>query len=133
MENKVKHLEMIQGIINRMASNSFVLKGWAITLIAGFFALSNKDSNKMFFLIAYIPLIIFWGLDTHYLKLERKYRNLYDKVRMLNNDKIDFSMKITDKELTEKIPFANCFFSLIEIGFYLPTAVLILVVIILIK
>lgn len=26
MENKLKHLEMIQGIINRMASNSFALK-----------------------------------------------------------------------------------------------------------
>lgn len=32
MDNKLKHLELIQGVINRMASNSFKLKGWAVTL-----------------------------------------------------------------------------------------------------
>jgi len=37
MENKIKHLEMIQGVINRMASNSFALKGWAVTLVSGIF------------------------------------------------------------------------------------------------
>ena len=34
MEKKIKHLEMIQGVINRMAGNSFALKGWSVTLIA---------------------------------------------------------------------------------------------------
>lgn len=59
MESKIKHLEMIQGIINRMASNSFYLKGWAVTLVAGIFAISAKDSEKTFFLISYIPILIF--------------------------------------------------------------------------
>ena len=31
MDNKIKHLEMIEAIIERMANNSFLLKGWAIT------------------------------------------------------------------------------------------------------
>ena len=44
-ENKLKHLELIQGIINRMASNSFALKGWAVTLVAGIFALASKDTD----------------------------------------------------------------------------------------
>lgn len=47
MENKLKHLEMIQGIINRMASNSFALKGWSVTLVAGIFALSSKDASSI--------------------------------------------------------------------------------------
>ena len=38
---KLKHLEFIQGIITRMANNSFMLKGWAVTLVAGIFALSS--------------------------------------------------------------------------------------------
>lgn len=29
MENKVKYLEIIQGVISRMANNSFLMKGWA--------------------------------------------------------------------------------------------------------
>lgn len=59
MEKKLKHLEMIQAVINRMANNSFMLKGWTVTLVAGIFALASKDADKMYFLIAYIPLIIF--------------------------------------------------------------------------
>ena len=59
-EKKLAHLEMIQGVINRMASNSFALKGWAVTLIAGIFVLSSKDANKAYFLVAYLPVIVFW-------------------------------------------------------------------------
>ena len=43
MKNKVEHLELIQKVINRMANNSFLLEGWAVTLVAGIFALSSKD------------------------------------------------------------------------------------------
>lgn len=34
MENKIKHPEMIESIIERMGSNSFQLKGWAVTLVS---------------------------------------------------------------------------------------------------
>ena len=37
MDAKLKHLEMIQGVINRMANCSFLLKGWSVTLIAALF------------------------------------------------------------------------------------------------
>ena len=54
MENKRHHLDIIQSAIQRMASNSFALKGWAVTLVAGIFALSSKDADKMYFLITYV-------------------------------------------------------------------------------
>ena len=38
-ENKIKHLEMVQDVIKRMASNSFILKGWTVNLVAGIMAL----------------------------------------------------------------------------------------------
>lgn len=72
-ESKLKHLEMIQGIINRMASNSFALKGWAVTLVAGIFALASKDTDKIYFLIAYVPIVVFWFLDSYYLLQERLF------------------------------------------------------------
>lgn len=129
MENKINHLEMIQGIINRMASNSFLLKGWSITLVAGIFALSTKDSNQKFFLITYVPLIVFWILDTYYLQQERKYRNLYDKVRCLDKDKIDFSMNITKDLETKRTGYIDCFLSISELMFYLPTTILVGIII----
>ena len=81
MENKLKYLEFIQNIINRMSSNSFALKGWSVTLIAGIFALAAKDVNQVYFLIAYVPIVTFWGLDSYYLKEERIFRYLYDQAR----------------------------------------------------
>lgn len=125
MENsKIRHLEMIQGVINRMAGNSFKLKGWAVTLVAGIFALASRDTDKLYFLIAYIPIVIFWGLDSYYLLQERLFRSLYNKVRLLDENDIDFSMKATKKEFSdEKNSFCSCLFSKTEIWFYLPLAV----------
>lgn len=92
MENKHKHLEFVQAAINRMAGNLFLLKGWTITLIAALFALSAKDSNKAYVLIAYFPALVFWILDGYFLSQERRFRALYDYVRKLDEDQIDFSM-----------------------------------------
>jgi len=123
MEKKMKHMEMIQGVINRMASNSFALKGWTVTLVAGIFALASKDADKMYFLVAYVPIVIFWGLDTYYLLQERLYRTLYDKVRNMGEDDVDFSMNISLQEFkTEKNTFWNCFKSNTEFWFYFPLA-----------
>lgn len=122
-ECKMKHLEMIQGIINRMASNSFMLKGWAVTLVSGIFVLASKDADKMYFLVAYIPIIVFWGLDAYYLKQERLYRSLYDDVRKKKDSEIDFSMKATyDDYKVEKNTWCNCIKSNTELWFYLPLA-----------
>jgi len=95
MDNKIKHLEFIQSIINRMAGNSFIMKGWAITLVAALFALSSKDANKNYIVIAFLPVIIFWILDGYFLSRERAFRCLYDKVRTLDEKEIDFSLDIS--------------------------------------
>lgn len=123
MEDRIKYLEMIQEIINRMASNSFALKGWAVTLIAGIFVLAEKDTNKMYFLVAYLPIITFWGLDAYYLFQERLYRALYNKVRQLPEGENDFSMVASVAEFkSEKNSFCNCLLSITELWFYLPLA-----------
>ena len=123
-ENKLKHLEMIQGIINRMASNSFALKGWAVTLVAGIFALASKDTDKIYFLIAYVPIVVFWFLDSYYLLQERLFRSLYGKVRQLPENEIDFDMNTKRDEFkSEKNTFIACLFSVTEAGFYIPLAI----------
>ena len=76
-----KHLEMLQAVITRMAGNSFLLKGWSVTLISAIFALAAKDSKPGFALIAYFPAVAFWALDGYYLAQERSYRSLFNRVR----------------------------------------------------
>ena len=110
MENKLKHLEFIQSVISRMGSNSFLVKGWAVTLVAALFALAAKDSNVRFVYVAYLPVLAFWSLDTFFLRQERLYRNLYDIVRAKAPDQIDFDMNASTK-CNEKTLFFEVFFS----------------------
>lgn len=92
-DNKRKHLEMIQVVVNRMASNSFLFKGWSITIIAGISAFATKDSNRLLMIVPIVSTILFWGIDAYYLMLERAFRDAYDEVAAKNETNIDFRMK----------------------------------------
>ena len=78
-ENKNKHLEFIQLVITRMNVNSFLLKGWSVTLVAALFAFAAKDTNIQYVLITYVSTPIFWFLDGYYLSQERQYRGLFNE------------------------------------------------------
>lgn len=109
MEGKLKHLEMIQAVINRLAANSFLAKGWSLTLVSALFAISASGANDIQALLAFIPAVVFWGLDGYFLWEERKFRGLYDLVRRLDASEIDFSM---DTSLTKKkLSWTNALFS----------------------
>ena len=94
MENKLKHLEFIQGVINRLASNSFQMKGWSVVLVAAILVLLAREGRLDAAFIALGPVLVFWGLDGYFLWQERLYRALYDHVRTLDEDRIDFSMDV---------------------------------------
>lgn len=89
---KLKHLEMLQGVINRMAANSFHLKGWSVVLVSAFFALAASGADTRFAFLALFPAIAFWVLDGFFLWQERLFRGLYDHVRALADADITFSM-----------------------------------------
>jgi uncharacterized membrane protein len=93
MEAKIKHLEFIQATINRMASNSFLLKGWTVTLIGGLIAVALKQVDPHYLYISMLILVMFWLLDAYYLSRERKFVALYDHVRTSKSDTTDFSME----------------------------------------
>ena len=82
-EQTVKHLDLLQTVIMRLAQNSFSLKGWAVTLTAAIFALSARGANPLYFLVALLPTATFWGLDAYYLRQENLFCRLYDAVRTL--------------------------------------------------
>jgi hypothetical protein len=133
MENKQKHLEFIQAVINRMAGNSFLLKGWAVTLVAALFALSAKDTNNAYISIAYFPTIVFWVLDGYFLSQERLFRSLYDHVRNLTEKDIDFSMDTAPFRAVARNGWAQSMFSRTLLWFYLSLVVVMWLVMFLVK
>jgi hypothetical protein len=97
MDAKLKHLEFIQGAISRMATNSFLFKGWAITIAAGLSAFGAASSLPVPLAIALTSAVLFWGLDAYYLWLERGFIQLHYDVASKSAAEIDFSMAV-DKQ-----------------------------------
>jgi len=78
MADHLEHLKLIQAVITRMAGNSFLIKGWAVTLVTGLAALAKtSDGNEDVAWISLGVLLIFALLDAYYLALEKGYRDLY--------------------------------------------------------
>jgi len=85
----LKEIEIIQDIIKRMASNSFMIKGWTVTLVVVTLLLRGSKHQV---LIAFIPILVFWFLDAYFLWQERLYRRLYNWVikNRMNTDEYLF-------------------------------------------
>ena len=116
-EIKSKHIDLIQSIISRMASNSFMMKGWAVTILAAIFVLSTKEAIPRFAFVAIIPNIIFWILDSYYLQSERRYRQLYKTIVVSEPDE-KLSLKMPKPNRKEKTAFIQAVFSKTEWLFY---------------
>lgn len=101
--NGVKHLEMIQAVIGRLASNSFLVKGWAITLAAALFGFALTSEDSYVALAALVPVIAFWALDGFFLRSERLFRALYDEVRCSDQRVEPFFMGATGRAFVDRV------------------------------
>jgi hypothetical protein len=124
---RIDHLHMIQGVITRMAANSFALKTLAVALSAAVLAYTGAvaDPSPIIVLAALLPLVMFWGLDAQYLRLERLFRRHYDAVR---RDEVQepFTMDIGPYQQAEQHLFRIAF-SWSVVIFYAPIAIVLFV------
>ncbi len=68
----IKHLEILQDIITRMAGNGAACKTWAIPVITGIIAFSVEKQCIPIW-VSLIPAIMFFVLDSFYHGLERHF------------------------------------------------------------
>lgn len=73
-----KHLEIMQGVIQRMAENSRSCKVWCVTLVAAILVLVARTGEAEHALIALAPTVLLYLLDAYYLMLERGFRESYN-------------------------------------------------------
>lgn len=124
-EDTKDFLCLIQNVIDRMSSTSAIIKGFAATVVTGIAALSLTSIDKWILLISFLPVVSFFSLDIYYLRLERRYRYLYELVRT-NRHEADFDLKIDKKNRDDnraaKATFIKCLTSGSILLFYLPVA-----------
>ena len=125
-EYMLKEINIIQDIIKRMAFNSFMIKGWTITLVV--VTLLLKGTEKYQVCIAFIPLLVFWFLDAYFLRQERMYRILYDWVinNRLKTEEYLFDMK-TRRFENEVQSVPRIMFSITLGWFYGSIAILVII------
>ena len=81
-----KHIEIMQGVITRMAENSRWCKIWCVILVSAIFVLVALTEEPTRALIALAPAIALYILDSYYLALERGFRRSYSEfVERLHN------------------------------------------------
>ncbi|MDR3596505.1 hypothetical protein [Clostridium sp.] len=117
MENKNKHLEFIQNIIERLSGNSFMIKKWCVAIVSAILVVGAKDKNNTITIVSLIPITTLWILDGFYLYKERLFRMLYKKVSLLKESQIDFDMD-TDEFKGYKNLWISAIFSRTLMFFY---------------
>lgn len=118
MESKLKHLEFVQGVIARLAANSFRVRNWALVLISATLAILAHEGRSGVDIVALLPILAFWGLDSYYLCQERRFRALYDHVRCLPAGEVDFSMDVKNTGDEHLPTWRGAMFSKTPIMFY---------------
>jgi hypothetical protein len=102
-DQRVKHLEMIQSVIARLGGNGFLIKGWALTLASAFVGLAVNAEDCSFAFVGAASSLIFWGLDGYFLRAERRFRTLGDRVRKLDPKIEPFFMGATAKSFFDEL------------------------------
>ena len=132
-EKAVKHLEMTQAVINRLGSNSFLVKSWSMTVIVAAMVLIARQNiqNPYFVLLLILPALGFWILDGYFLWQERLFRQVYDEIRVQSDT--DFDMNPTKHKNKPKCSWLSAFFSLTLVIFYIVEIAFIIGVSVIVK
>lgn len=124
----VKHLEIIQGVVNRLGHDSFLIKGWSMAvLVAGIIFISRNQIQSEWIILAFIlPVLGFWVLDGYFLRKERMFIEIYNEIRQ--QEITDFEMNHEKHANKPKCGRLSSMFSETLLVFYATEIIFVLVV-----
>jgi hypothetical protein len=123
----IKHLEMIQAVVARLAGNSFLIKGWALTVSATLYGFAVDRAAWGLAAMGVLVSGIFWYLDSFYLRGERMHRRLYDDARLADGAIPPFSLDT--RRYHGQVSRLGTFLSVTLVTFYvMPIAIGVVVI-----
>ena len=90
-EDRRQHLSFIQAVVTRMSQASSSAKTWLLPIVTLSYGYAVTKQQWWVAVMGLISVVIFGVLDANYLKQERAFRKLYDKVAV-GGDIPTFSM-----------------------------------------
>ncbi|MBN8579756.1 MAG: hypothetical protein J0L96_03725 [Anaerolineae bacterium] len=127
-EEQIKHMELVKSDIQQLEAYSFQIKGWHSTFIAA--SMLSATQNKLFALLAIIPIITFWLMDTYYIQAARKYRGIYNDLTRGRFSTIEikpFTFPVHNY-IGERFSYINVLTSVSILPFYLPPLIIMLLI-----
>lgn len=79
-EDRRQHLSFIQAVITRMSQASSSSKSWLLPIVTVTYGYAITQKSVSVALLGCLAVLVFCVLDANYLKQERAFRNLYDRV-----------------------------------------------------
>lgn len=73
----ISHMNMLQGVITRLAGNSASCKTWCVAVVGGLLAVAGSAQVPGIAIVAFIPVVVFAFMDSMYLAQERLYRGVF--------------------------------------------------------
>ena len=116
-EKVVEHLKLTQAIINRLANNCVLVKGWSMTIILAAMVLITKHEIQCPYFVPVLLIIPVWILDGYFLWQERLFRKVYGEVRVQSDT--DFEMNPMKHRKKSKCSWLSAIFSPTLFIFYL--------------
>jgi hypothetical protein len=80
-DERIRHLQLIQTVIERIVGNEFLVKGWAFTVAGVFLGFAVSKDNGAIAFVSLIPTFLFFAFDGYLLRTERRFRTLFNHVR----------------------------------------------------
>lgn len=126
-DRHIQHLGMIQDVIKRLADNSFSVRRWTLVTVGALIALAVRADEPILAYASLGPALVFWGLDGYYLRQERLFRRLYDRVRTSPDSVDPFAMWAPDLA-SPRESYRSVVFSITEFLVYFPIAIIAIVI-----
>ena len=123
-EKVVEHLKMTQAIINRLANNCVLVKGWSMTIILAVMVLITKHEIQSPYFVPVFPILPIWILDGYFLWQERLFRQVYGEIRVQSDT--DFEMNPMKHKNKPKCSWLSAIFSPTLVIFYIVEIVFII-------
>lgn len=118
---RVKHLEMVQGLITRMAGYGASFKSYCITVVTAVVGFALTLHRPAVAALALLPVLAFASADAQYLRVERRFRDLFNLIRKEGWETIptfDINLRSAPAQ-----SYVSAITSWSIVGFYAPLAI----------
>lgn len=104
-EDKRQHLNFAQSVIARMSQSSSNAKSWLLPVVTAAYGYAFTQRSIAVAILGIVATVVFGLLDIGYLRTERKYRDLYERIAEDDTSVPPYSLNYRRPANTRKTSF----------------------------